>query len=127
MKQEIQNKLKMEKTISFGEKKKQETTQEASKINGSFLTSEESKIQISMAKNVQSSTNEDVSDSTSYRDDAFESSYNKSESFGNYDASFASSKLSDSRTFKLPKSGEPMDEDDMLLQESKHLHNKLKA
>ena len=80
-----------------------------------------------MAKNVQSSTNEDVSDSTSYRDDAFESSYNKSESFGNYDASFASSKLSDSRTFKLPKSGEPMDEDDMLLQESKHLHNKLKA
>ena len=46
---------------------------------------------------------------------------------GQYDASFASSKLSDSRTFKMNKNGEPMDEDDMLLQESRHLHNKIKA
>ena len=73
-------------------------------------------MQVSVAKNVQNSTtNDDVSDSTSYRNDDFDSTYNKSESFGNYDASFASSKLSDSKTFKMTKNGEPMDEDDMLL------------
>ena len=60
-------------------------------------------------------TTEDAQSESSYQDD-FESTFNKSESFGNYDASFASSKLSDSKTFKMQRNpGEPLDEDDMLL------------
>ena len=78
-----------------------------------------------MAKNV--TTNIDDQSDNSYKED-FDSTFNKSESFGNYDASFASSKLSDSKTFKMNKTGnEPLDEDDMLLQESRHLHQKIKA
>ena len=75
-----------------------------------------------MAKNVTTS-NDDQSDSN-YNDD-FNSTFNKSES--HLDGSY-SSKLSDSKTFKMQKSGnEPLDEDDMLLQESRHLHQKIKA
>jgi len=78
-----------------------------------------------VAKNV--TTNIDDQSDNSYKED-FDSTFNKSESFGNYDASFASSKLSDSKTFKMNKTGnEPLDEDDMLLQESRHLHQKIKA
>lgn len=78
-----------------------------------------------MAKNL--TTTDDQQSESSYQDD-FESSFQKSESFGNYDASFASSKLSESKTFKMHKTnGEPLDEDDMLLQESRQLHHKIKA
>lgn len=90
-------------------------------LNGSYLTvSDESKLQVQVAKNV--TTTDDNQSESSYQDD-FESTFNRTESFGQYDASFASSKLSDSKTFKMQRNyGEPLDEDDMLLQESRHLH-----
>ncbi len=95
------------------------------KIQGSFLTSEESKMQIQVAKNV--TTTDDNQSESSYQDD-FESTFNRTESFGAYDNSFVSSKLSDSKTFKMQKNnGEPLDEDDMLLQGARHLHQKIKA
>ena len=80
---------------------------------------------IQVAKNV-TTTNDDQSES-SYQDD-FESTFTKSENFSAYDASFASSKMGASKTFKMQnKNGEPMDEDDMLLAESRNLHQKIKA
>lgn len=69
-----------------------------------------------MAKNVNTTDERDDNQSDASYPDDFESTFNRSENFGNYDASFASSKLSDSKTFKMPRNnGEPLDEDDMLL------------
>ena len=77
-------------------------------------------MQITVANN-QTNQDIEVQSESSYKDD-FDSTFNKTESFGNYDASFASSKLSDSKTFKMQRTGnEPLDEDDMLLQEAHYM------
>ena len=61
--------------------------------------SEESKMmQVKVANNV-TATQDDQSES-SYKDD-FESSFNRSDGFSAYDASFASGKISNSKTFKM--------------------------
>ena len=70
-------------------------------------------MQVNVANNV-TATQDDKSES-SYRDD-FESSFNKSDGFSAYDSSFISGKISNSKTFKMQRNtGEPLDEDDMLL------------
>ena len=59
-------------------------------------------------------TNDDQQSDIDYKSD-FDSTFTKSDGFGNYDASFASSKISDSKTFKMNKTnGEPLDEDELL-------------
>ena len=79
-------------------------------------------MQLKVANNVTG--NQDEQSESSYKDD-FES-----DGFSAYDNSFASSKMSNSKTFKMQRTGnngEPLDEDDMLLQESRYLHQKIKA
>lgn len=82
---------------------------------------------MAVARNVSSVVDENQSES-SYRDD-FESSYTQSEGqFQQYDTSFASSKMSASKTFKPVKNGsEPLDEHDILQQEARHWHQKIQA
>ena len=97
--------LKMEKHISFGTTHAKPSPKSASQLNASntkesaMSGSEESKMmQVKVANNV-TATQDDQSES-SYKDD-FESSFNKSDGFSAYDASFASSKISNSKTFKM--------------------------
>ena len=117
---ELKKELKMGKSHSFG-KETPELSEKRSQIQGSFLTSDDQSLaQIQVANNQTNPSGDLEIQSDSSYNDGFDSTFNKTESFGNYNDSFASSKLSDSKTFKMNKnSNEPMDEDDMLLQESR--------